>query len=159
MLPGYTEIQPVERRNCVCCGPCVGICGAIIITVSYIIYSIYAIIALLDNTSRDIKAECSSSDIWAYLLMTLLFGNLNHLYIIKLLSDNKLKSVRIIIYCIFQYTFISYGLYEIWWVDCADNTNLVYKMCEIYIYASIVLTTAFVSIICVVERIAIGIWH
>ena len=125
---------------CWACGPITGIIAVLGLFVSGIAYIVYSIIALADISHRSIKDECSSSNIWIFLILTLILGLTNHMQNCKQFSDDTQKWGKIVCGSIIQLAFTSWGAWELWGVDCVDTSNSVYDMAEIYVIASYIIS-------------------
>jgi hypothetical protein len=125
---------------CWACGPIIGMFSVLGLFASGIAYIVYSIIALADISHRSIKDECPFSNIWIFLILTLILGLTNHMQNCKQLSDDNQKWGKIVCGSIIQLGFTSWGAWELWGVHCVDTSNSVYDMVEIYVIASYIIS-------------------
>ena len=118
------------------CGPFVGITSLLGLIVVGFAYLVFSIMALADISNTAIQDNCDSSNIWIFLLLTLILGLTNHSHNFKNVVDNKGKWCKIVCSSILQLAFTSWGAYEVWGVDCVDTSISIYKMTKIYVITS-----------------------
>lgn len=139
-----TYIENIAMSFSKCCIPCLGIFITMGILASGILYFVYSIIALTDTSYKELRDICPDSNLWIYLLLTLIsspgLGSLSARNTLSTSSDVCL----LICLIIFQLGFICWGAYELWGVDCVNDikSNIIYTMVCINISFS------FAGIIC-----------
>ena len=140
---------------CWACVPIVGITTVIGLFVSSCVYVVYSIIALANVSNMSIKDECASSNIWIFLLLSLILGLMNHSQSFKQFGSENQEWGKLVCVNLAQLGFTSWGAYELWGVGCVDTSNLVYEMAEIYVIASYSISGISTMISCVFSAVFI----
>ena len=107
---------------CWACGPIVGITTVIGLFVSSCVYLVYSIIALAEVSHVSIKDDCASSNIWIFLLLSLILGLMNHNQNLKQIADDNQQWGKLVCVNFAQLVFTSWGAYELWGVNCVDTS-------------------------------------
>lgn len=153
------DMPIVESKKKTTCKSCFGILFHIMIVIAFVIWEIFAIIALVKNPLDNIQEVCSDSYLWVALLIVCIMTGLNMILDInKKASDNKdekKNKASLISSC--------FGLGVFIWL-CVELTNdcvlekltnsQVYLMSSIYFYMVIGLAGLLVLIILVILIIA-----
>jgi hypothetical protein len=134
---------------CWACGPILGITVVLGLFVSSCVYFGYSIIALANISNTSIKDDCASSNIWIFLLLSIILGLMNHSQSFKQFGSDKQEWGKLVCINLAQLGFTSWGAYELWGIDCVDTSNLVYEMAEIYVIASYTISGLALMIACV----------
>jgi len=118
-------------------------------------YIIFSIIALVNTSHKEIQDICPFSNIWIYLLLTLIlnggfFGT--NIKAVDLKEDKKSGCCSSICTLLLQIGFLCWGAWEIWGVSCVDNIrpNIIYTMAEINVIATIVITGIIIVAGCLI---------
>ena len=134
-----------DKNDCcknifICCNfSCIGLTGLTILAIilGCIIWVIFAIKALVNNTNSDIKDKCPKSDIWAVLLTNVIIFGINLLASLinnkKEEDDNYRKNI--VMFCI-QISILIWGGFELNTACARNNLNdeKVYIMLTYWFY-------------------------
>ena len=142
-----------ETNKCMdalwCCGPCVGITSLLVLIACVFAHVVYSIMALADISNTSIQDNCDSSNIWIFLLLTLILGSSSHVRTMKLLVEDNRKSCLVICSILIQLSFASWGAYEVWGVDCVNTSISVFTMSRIYVIFSYVMSALISVLTCI----------
>ena len=115
-------------------------------------FSVYSVIALINNSNNSIQDVCSGSNLWSFLLVTLIVGLLQSSQSASSAASEsrgaKLMSALCVV--VVQIGLMVWSGLELWANRCAANNlseNLVYKMVHTWFLIS---TTAFGLVIIIV---------
>ena len=118
---------------------CFGLIFAICLIGGAITFSVYSVIALLDNSNNSIQDVCSGSNLWSFLLVTLIAGFLQSSQSASSAASEsrgaKLMSALCVV--VVQIGFMVWAGLELWANRCAANNlsdNLVYKMVHTWFF-------------------------
>jgi hypothetical protein len=92
----------------------------------FIIYIFYSINSLLYYSNN-----CLQSNLWDYLLLSLIFICLIQLYII-ISNKNTTHNYFILFVFIISSMMIGWGIYELFFVDCINKHSIIYYLSLIY---------------------------
>ena len=118
---------------------CFGLIFAICLIGGAITFSVYSVIALLDNSNNSIQDVCSGSNLWSFLLITLIAGFLQSSQSASsAVSESRgAKLMSALCVVVVQIGFMVWAGLELWANRCAANNlsdNLVYKMVHTWFF-------------------------
>jgi hypothetical protein len=142
-----TETNKYERLSCF--GAIIFLIFAIGLVGLAITYIVYVIISLCQTSYNEQKDMCANSNVWLYLLLSIILGtmtsslttksrlNSNH----SSKSKNNLNSILPgLIQVLYGLTFTIWGCIELFGVNCVGQLKhtLLYTMMEVSVFANIV---------------------
>jgi hypothetical protein len=145
----YIEnIFPCLATTSVCLAMIIGI----MIIGGAVTFSVYSVVALINNSNNSIQDVCSGSNLWSFLLVTLIVGLLQSSQSASSAASEsrgaKLMSALCVV--VVQIGLMVWSGLELWANRCAANNlseNLVYKMVHTWFFIS---ATAFGLVIIIV---------
>ena len=117
-----------------------------------ITFSVYSVIALINNSNNSIQDVCSGSNLWSFLLVTLIAGFLQGSQSASSATSESrgAKMMSALCVVVVQIGFMVWAGFELWANRCAANNlsdNLVYKMVHAWFFIA---ATAFGIVIIIV---------
>ncbi len=133
------------------CFPCTLILIIVGLLASSIAYVVFSAIGLRDTSYKELREMCPDTNLWIYLLITLILGSGTHLQTAKLSLEDDINVIGLICGIIAQLGFVGWGAYELWGVDCVDEikSNLIYTM----VYINIIVSIVIIGVICMLALI------
>jgi uncharacterized membrane protein YdjX (TVP38/TMEM64 family) len=120
---------------------CFGLIFVICLIGGAITFSVYSVIALLDNSNNSIQDVCSGSNLWSFLLVMLITGFLQSSQTASsAVSESRgAKLMSALCVVVVQVGFMVWAGLELWANRCAANNlsdNLVYRMVYAWFFIS-----------------------
>ena len=117
-----------------------------------ITFSVYSVIALINNSNNSIQDVCSGSNLWSFLLVTLIAGFLQSSQSASSAASESrgAKMMSALCVVVVQIGFMVWAGFELWANRCAANNlsdNLIYKMVHAWFFIA---ATAFGLVIIIV---------
>ena len=117
-----------------------------------ITFSVYSVIALINNSNNSIQDVCSGSNLWSFLLVTLITGFLQSSQSASSAASESrgAKMMSALCVVVVQIGFMVWAGFELWANRCAANNlsdNLIYKMVHTWFFIA---ATAFGLVIIIV---------
>lgn len=147
------EIIDNNSQCCLSCSTTIIVFGMLS---SYIIWMVFAIKSLINNSNQDIKDKCENSDIWVCLLVVVIISGLqlitnnNSLVSNKTESESETSMYSIFVKVVLDITVAIWAGIELFNPCVQDklDVNNVYIMLEIWFYASCVMLGLVLVIFC-----------
>jgi hypothetical protein len=140
--------------------PCLAtltICGVLILVIALIggavTFTIYSVMALVNNSNNSIQDVCSGSNIWSFLLVVLISGFLQTSQSASSASSESegAKVISALCFLVVQIGLMVWAGLELWANRCAASSlsdNPVYRMVRIwFIVSASAVSAAFLGII------------
>jgi hypothetical protein len=117
-----------------------------------ITFTVYSVIALINNSNNSIQDVCSGSNLWSFLLVTLIAGFLQSSQSASSAASESrgAKMMSVLCVVVVQIGFMVWAGLELWANRCAANNlsdNLIYKMVHAWFFIA---ATAFGLVIIIV---------
>ena len=117
-----------------------------------ITFTVYSVIALINNSNNSIQDVCSGSNLWSFLLVTLIAGFLQSSQSASSAASESrgAKMMSVLCVVVVQIGFMVWAGFELWANRCAANNlsdNLIYKMVHTWFFIA---ATAFGLVIIIV---------
>jgi hypothetical protein len=123
---------------------CLSISAILFLLVGNILLFIFDIIGLVTTTINDVYNKCSTSNIWSYVLVSLIIGSIN-LYFQGTKRKNEVicNDIIVLAECI---TMFIWGAYELFGNTCVDKLNdtILFKVALCHWIVSILCTSIIV---------------
>ena len=140
--------------------PCLAtltMCAVIILAIALIggavTFTVYSVMALVNNSNNSIQDVCSGSNIWSFLLVVLISGFLQTSQSASSASSESegAKVISALCFLVVQIGLMVWAGLELWANRCAASSlsdNLVYRMVRIWLIVSAsAVSAAFLGVI------------
>ncbi len=146
--------KPIKSKTtfldlCGCCGVVLGLIGVIGVIGLSITYIVYVIISLCKTSYHEQKEICSSSNVWIYLLLSIILNTLTSSASAKSKinsssnsNSTKSKSIfPVLLSSLSALSFTIWGCVELFAVDCIDklHSTMLYTMLEVSVIVNLVI--------------------